>query len=233
MAQTLGKTPQQCCAWFDDLELFSKNLPKRPKLKSGNGQQQRKRRKAAQIERLYRCQEKYCHRSYGTEGALKMHIKLKHPSVTYNECYQQQARSAAAIMSQDLHGDEEESFEEAHQDSSEMMGDRSFNLPQDFQYLPIPPVLVHQAACSVKPGMSSPFMLSSKIPSFPILQGSMRMSPTSTTMVGLPFLKRKSPMDVSKLPPINSVKRMKHPMITGDETGALSELFELEYHLQP
>uniref|UniRef100_A0A6B2LCF7 C2H2-type domain-containing protein n=1 Tax=Arcella intermedia TaxID=1963864 RepID=A0A6B2LCF7_9EUKA len=77
--------------------------------------QQRRRRKAAQIERLYRCQEKFCNRSYGTEGALKMHIKLKHPSVTYNENYQLQARRAAAILNQKLledDEDEEDSFED-------------------------------------------------------------------------------------------------------------------------
>ncbi len=36
-----------------------------------------------QIERLYKCQEKNCNRSYGTEGALKMHLKLKHAGVRY------------------------------------------------------------------------------------------------------------------------------------------------------
>eukprot|EP01130_Rhizamoeba_saxonica_P003108 TRINITY_DN1342_c0_g1_i1.p1 TRINITY_DN1342_c0_g1~~TRINITY_DN1342_c0_g1_i1.p1 ORF type:complete len:131 (-),score=27.18 TRINITY_DN1342_c0_g1_i1:64-456(-) len=32
--------------------------------------------------------EKHCNRSYGSEGALKMHIKLKHPKVKYNADYQ-------------------------------------------------------------------------------------------------------------------------------------------------
>jgi len=110
ISQYLGnsKTAQQCNDWFDYLEGISKNFPKRQKTKSV-GQPHRKRRKAAQIERLYKCQEKYCYRSYGTEGALKMHIKLKHPSVTYNENYQQQARTAA-IISQNL--DEAEGIED-------------------------------------------------------------------------------------------------------------------------
>jgi hypothetical protein len=110
IAKTINKTPQQCCEWFDYLEYISKHIPKRQKSKSAG--QQRKRRKAAQIERLYKCQEKYCHRSYGTEGALKMHIKLKHPSVTYNENYQQQARRAAAIIGSQKLEEDEESYEE-------------------------------------------------------------------------------------------------------------------------
>jgi hypothetical protein len=110
IAKTINKTPQQCCEWFDYLEYISKHIPKRQKSKSAG--QQRKRRKAAQIERLYKCQEKYCHRSYGTEGALKMHIKLKHPAVTYNETYQQQARRAAAIIGSQKMEDDEESYEE-------------------------------------------------------------------------------------------------------------------------
>jgi len=107
IAQTLGKTTQQCVEWFDYLEYVSKHLPKRQKPKN-NTINPRKRRKAAQIERLYKCQEKYCSRSYGTEGALKMHIKLKHPNVTYNEAYQQQARRASVLLSQQFEEDEEE-----------------------------------------------------------------------------------------------------------------------------
>lgn len=42
------------------------------------------RRKATQIKRLFRCFVGDCSRSYGTEGALKMHLKLKHPDVTYD-----------------------------------------------------------------------------------------------------------------------------------------------------
>jgi len=47
----------------------------------------RHRRKASQIDRMYKCQEKHCNRSYGTEGALKMHIKIKHPYVHYDTKY--------------------------------------------------------------------------------------------------------------------------------------------------
>jgi len=36
---------------------------------------------------VFRCLEKHCNRSYGTEGALKMHIKIKHPYVHYDSKY--------------------------------------------------------------------------------------------------------------------------------------------------
>jgi len=111
IAKYLDKTPLQCTEWFQYLEIISKNFPKRQR-KQIQGQPHRKRRKAAQIERLYKCQEKYCYRSYGTEGALKMHIKLKHPSVTYNENYQQQARNAA-IIEQNLEALENEDGEDS------------------------------------------------------------------------------------------------------------------------
>lgn len=57
----------------------------------------RYRRKATQIERLYKCQEKNCNRSYGTEGALKMHLKLKHAGVRYNSAYQMKARQHSSL----------------------------------------------------------------------------------------------------------------------------------------
>jgi hypothetical protein len=41
----------------------------------------RKRRTAAEIERKYKCEMPNCTKSYGSEGALKMHVKLKHPGV--------------------------------------------------------------------------------------------------------------------------------------------------------
>jgi len=112
------KSPQQCCSWYDYLEKTNKYFPKKQKVNNKCGQ--RKRRKAAQIERLYKCQEKFCNRAYGTDGALKMHIKLKHPSVTYNEAYQQQARRAAAILNK-----EEEKFEDEDDDYDEPLAEKS------------------------------------------------------------------------------------------------------------
>jgi len=44
------------------------------------------RRKANQIDRIFACTENNCSRSYGTEGALKMHIKTKHPFIHYDYC---------------------------------------------------------------------------------------------------------------------------------------------------
>mgnify|MGYP000920222313 FL=1 len=38
----------------------------------------RKRRNASEIERLYRCRAESCGKSYGSEGTLSQHLKLKH-----------------------------------------------------------------------------------------------------------------------------------------------------------
>jgi len=229
IATTVGnnKTPQQCYEWFDDLEYISKHLPKRPKQKSlgqqqqQQQQQQRKRRKAAQIERLYKCQEKYCHRSYGTEGALKMHIKLKHPSVTYNETYQLQARKAAAIISQCAgidqdHEEEETSIDEQPQplpqlqrSLSEPIEHRQFQNWQDFHFsMP--------GLGQAIPPLPSPYLSST---AFPIL-------PPSTTCPKESSTKRKTPgSDMSSLP---SLSKRLHSQITGDENGALTALCELD-----
>eukprot|EP01130_Rhizamoeba_saxonica_P008067 TRINITY_DN3259_c0_g2_i1.p1 TRINITY_DN3259_c0_g2~~TRINITY_DN3259_c0_g2_i1.p1 ORF type:complete len:220 (-),score=38.33 TRINITY_DN3259_c0_g2_i1:54-713(-) len=39
----------------------------------------RVRRRASEIERKWKCTEPTCNRSYGSEGALKLHIRRKHP----------------------------------------------------------------------------------------------------------------------------------------------------------
>lgn len=94
-----GKTPEACNSWVNFIDSASQFLTKRKK-KVQQMNQPRKRRKANQVERLYKCLEKFCNRSYGSEGALKMHIKIKHPGVSYNEVYLVQARKAAATLSQ-------------------------------------------------------------------------------------------------------------------------------------
>jgi len=40
----------------------------------------RNRRSASQIDRHYRCPEQTCAKTYGSEGSLYQHIKIKHPS---------------------------------------------------------------------------------------------------------------------------------------------------------
>ena len=44
-----------------------------------NGKQRRNRRKAVDIERHYKCPVEICGKSYGSEGSLNQHIKIKHP----------------------------------------------------------------------------------------------------------------------------------------------------------
>ena len=45
----------------------------------------RHRRTATEIARLFKCPVADCHKSYGSEGSLNQHMKLKHP-----EYYQHQ-----------------------------------------------------------------------------------------------------------------------------------------------
>lgn len=37
------------------------------------------RRTANEIEKTYHCEAEKCNRSYGSEGSLLQHVKLKHP----------------------------------------------------------------------------------------------------------------------------------------------------------
>ena len=39
----------------------------------------RHRRTKGEIQRMYKCHSKGCSKSYGSEGSLNQHIKLKHP----------------------------------------------------------------------------------------------------------------------------------------------------------
>eukprot|EP01133_Synstelium_polycarpum_P018138 gene18138-21681_t len=47
----------------------------------------RHRRTASEIDRSFKCYLLSCNKSYGTEGALKMHIKLKHPGAKIPNSY--------------------------------------------------------------------------------------------------------------------------------------------------
>jgi|JI10StandDraft_1071094.scaffolds.fasta_scaffold262261_2 hypothetical protein len=49
------------------------------RVSSGKLTLQRTRRTANEIKRHYRCMVDECTKSYGSEGSLNQHIKLKHP----------------------------------------------------------------------------------------------------------------------------------------------------------
>jgi len=195
IAKNIGKTPQQCSDWFDYLEDISKHIPKRQKTKPFV--QHRKRRKAAQIERLYKCQEKYCYRSYGTEGALKMHIKLKHPSVTYNENYQLQARNAAMVSESMLEEFDDEVSEEEQPQSQPLMKrqlTRSNSLPatnlMPFSHPQVtdPPLLCHQ-------GVKRKFTQEYPDKEFHPFPENMFISP-KVTSVPQPFMSQQKPSPI-------------------------------------
>jgi hypothetical protein len=46
-----------------------------------NDKGKRMRRNADEIERYYKCSVKVCSKSYGSEGSLNQHYKLKHPEI--------------------------------------------------------------------------------------------------------------------------------------------------------
>ena len=46
-----------------------------------NDKNKRMRRNADEIERYYKCSVKVCGKSYGSEGSLNQHYKLKHPEI--------------------------------------------------------------------------------------------------------------------------------------------------------
>jgi len=51
----------------------------------GNEEDQKKRFRwtAQMIERHYICPNELCQKSYGSEGSLNQHLKLKHPELYY------------------------------------------------------------------------------------------------------------------------------------------------------
>jgi len=55
--------------------------PRKKPLKNENrnGLRRRQRRTASEIDRKYKCPIKECEKSYGSESALKMHMRNKHP----------------------------------------------------------------------------------------------------------------------------------------------------------
>ena len=46
-----------------------------------NEKGKRMRRNADEIDRFYKCSVKVCQKSYGSEGSLNQHYKLKHPEI--------------------------------------------------------------------------------------------------------------------------------------------------------
>eukprot|EP01125_Pyxidicula_operculata_P007184 TRINITY_DN2439_c3_g1_i1.p1 TRINITY_DN2439_c3_g1~~TRINITY_DN2439_c3_g1_i1.p1 ORF type:complete len:417 (-),score=95.74 TRINITY_DN2439_c3_g1_i1:26-1276(-) len=65
-----------------DAELYEEQM-RSPNSKDLDKRKNRKRyrRSAGEIDRVFLCHIPGCDRSYGTEGSLKMHVKLKHPSM--------------------------------------------------------------------------------------------------------------------------------------------------------
>lgn len=50
-------------------------------LSNEDDKKKRYRRTALEIDRHYKCSIESCQKSYGSEGSLNQHIKLKHPEL--------------------------------------------------------------------------------------------------------------------------------------------------------
>lgn len=70
-----------------------------------NDKKSRMRRKAAEIERHYKCIVTTCQKTYGAEGSLMQHIRLKHPDVTSDPDWKAKVLKAHEHLEQ---GDEDE-----------------------------------------------------------------------------------------------------------------------------
>lgn len=71
----------QLAEWIEKLEETEKE--------SYEEKKKRVRRCASQIERKFICQVPNCDKSYGTEGSMAQHMRLKHPEIDYNGiCYE-------------------------------------------------------------------------------------------------------------------------------------------------
>eukprot|EP01130_Rhizamoeba_saxonica_P006527 TRINITY_DN2595_c0_g1_i2.p1 TRINITY_DN2595_c0_g1~~TRINITY_DN2595_c0_g1_i2.p1 ORF type:complete len:208 (-),score=11.87 TRINITY_DN2595_c0_g1_i2:78-701(-) len=64
-----------------------KNMLPQTESQNHRPKKKRKRRKAAEIERKFKCQVPSCRKAYGTEGALKFHMKQKHADYKYVPSY--------------------------------------------------------------------------------------------------------------------------------------------------
>jgi len=67
-----------------ELKKYESLLATKSHNESAHGTEEKKRRKrrnASEIERLYVCRALTCGKSYGSEGTLSQHLKLKHPEI--------------------------------------------------------------------------------------------------------------------------------------------------------
>jgi len=86
VATKMNRTPQECRCWFEFLQSVRRLIPIEDR-KAGRAMRKRKRRKANEIKRAFKCQVNSCPKSYGTEGALKSHMRNKHRDVKYVPSY--------------------------------------------------------------------------------------------------------------------------------------------------
>jgi hypothetical protein len=88
VSKALNRDAEDCSKRYNQVSTILSIKIKRAKPSCDAGQsdpgtpsKKRRRRTAIEIDRAYKCEVPNCSKAYGSEGALKMHIKLKHPGV--------------------------------------------------------------------------------------------------------------------------------------------------------
>ena len=75
-------------------------------MNTNNDEKRRRiRRAASEIQRRFKCQVENCQKSYGSEGSLNQHIKLKHPELY--ETFPQNVQDAAALVVNERESEED------------------------------------------------------------------------------------------------------------------------------
>jgi len=82
----MKRSPMECRMWFEFLKIVMRVIPFEDR-RDNRPKRKRNRRKAGDIQRMFKCQVNSCPKVYGTEGALKFHMKNKHKEVKYIPSY--------------------------------------------------------------------------------------------------------------------------------------------------
>jgi hypothetical protein len=89
----------------------------------GEEKRKRHRRTAPEISRHYKCPTEDCPKSYGSEGSLNQHIKLKHPELYAQMCANNQNISK---LGSSINGEESKSLRDGR-DIGDSYSDNSDN----------------------------------------------------------------------------------------------------------
>eukprot|EP01103_Thecamoeba_quadrilineata_P002266 TRINITY_DN12250_c0_g1_i1.p1 TRINITY_DN12250_c0_g1~~TRINITY_DN12250_c0_g1_i1.p1 ORF type:complete len:377 (-),score=68.55 TRINITY_DN12250_c0_g1_i1:197-1213(-) len=167
--------------------------------KRSKGQAKRQRRTASEIRRLYLCQIPHCKKSYGSEAALKMHVKLKHQHTS--QFYQHQFQHHIALARQKQIQHNYRSF------SQSQPGTTGAGTPQDLS----------RSSSSIPSPVSS---LSASLSASP--SASPSTSPPTPTMFNLSGVDQRNLLNFHFNPPVNPISQQASPPVPLFHSSRLS-----------